>query len=359
MVVMKELLLIFFIVISTSYSAFTQETSFFPDVNNYHTLQCDFHMHTVFSDGLVWPDLRITEAVKDNLDVIAITDHIEYRPHKNELKGDHNRAFEIAVEAGKEKGVLVIHGVEITRPMPPGHLNALFINDANKIETKNVSNAIKEADSQGGFIVWNHPGWKAQQPDTTKWFDEHTELYENGLLDGIEIFNYSEFYPEALAWANEKNLTMFANSDVHQTIRTGGFGAHRPITLVFVTACNTKSVEDALREKQTACYFNDTVVAFETQLLELLNASLQIQQYTCEETGYTIVSLTNICSCPIRLKLATNNFNEIPDEIIVAGKNTTKIRFKSPDGTGQYAVYNTMNWLHNVDAYGHIRIPLN
>ena len=31
-----------------------------PDMPGFHTLVCDFHMHTVFSDGTVWPTVRIT-----------------------------------------------------------------------------------------------------------------------------------------------------------------------------------------------------------------------------------------------------------------------------------------------------------
>ena len=52
-----------------------------PDILGYKTLKCDFHMHTVFSDGQVWPTVRIDEAWRDGLDAISITDHIEYRPN--------------------------------------------------------------------------------------------------------------------------------------------------------------------------------------------------------------------------------------------------------------------------------------
>ena len=31
-----------------------------PNLNGYTTLKCDFHMHSVFSDGLVWPCLLYT-----------------------------------------------------------------------------------------------------------------------------------------------------------------------------------------------------------------------------------------------------------------------------------------------------------
>ena len=49
----------------------------FPDLPGYKTLVCDLHMHSVFSDGSVWPDIRIEEAKRDGLDVIATTEHIE------------------------------------------------------------------------------------------------------------------------------------------------------------------------------------------------------------------------------------------------------------------------------------------
>ena len=49
----------------------------FPNIPGYLTLKCDLHMHTVFSDGSVWPDIRVEEAVKDGLDAIATTEHFE------------------------------------------------------------------------------------------------------------------------------------------------------------------------------------------------------------------------------------------------------------------------------------------
>src|SRR5512138_310261 len=98
-----------------------------PDIPGYVTLKCDFHIHTVFSDGLVWPSVRSEEAWREGLDAIAITDHIEYQPHKADVSTNHNRSYEIARGTGSGLDVLVVHGSEITRQMPPGHLNALFL----------------------------------------------------------------------------------------------------------------------------------------------------------------------------------------------------------------------------------------
>ena len=66
-----------------------------PDLDGYVTLKCDFHMHTVFSDGLVWPTVRVDEAYREGLDAIALTEHIEYLPHKKDIVADHNRSFEL------------------------------------------------------------------------------------------------------------------------------------------------------------------------------------------------------------------------------------------------------------------------
>ncbi|NLK53489.1 MAG: PHP domain-containing protein, partial [Bacteroidales bacterium] len=62
-----------------------------PDVNGYQVLKCDFHTHTVFSDGQVWPSIRAQEAWEEGLDAIALTEHIEYHPYKDDVKVDHNR----------------------------------------------------------------------------------------------------------------------------------------------------------------------------------------------------------------------------------------------------------------------------
>lgn len=44
-----------------------------PEIDGYQLLKCDFHVHTIFSDGIVWPTLRVQEAWEEGLDAIAIT----------------------------------------------------------------------------------------------------------------------------------------------------------------------------------------------------------------------------------------------------------------------------------------------
>lgn len=119
-----------------------------PDLDGYTTLKCDFHMHTVFSDGLVWPTVRVDEAYREGLDAISLTEHIEYRPHKKDVVADHNRSFDLCQKQAEKLGILLIRGSEITRPMAPGHFNAIFLADSNPLEQKEYKDAFNEAKSR-------------------------------------------------------------------------------------------------------------------------------------------------------------------------------------------------------------------
>ena len=125
-------------------------------------------MHTVFSDGSVWPNIRVMEANKDGLDVIATTEHLEYQSWISDIPHpDRNRSYELAKGFAGESGLLVINGSEITRDMPPGHANAIFIKDANKLITDDPIESFLEAKKQDAFIFWNHPHWASQSPDAS------------------------------------------------------------------------------------------------------------------------------------------------------------------------------------------------
>ncbi len=205
----KRFSAIAFILLGIIISGETQvrDTIRIPDIPGYVNLKYDPHMHTVFSDGRVWPTIRVDEAWREGLDAISITDHIECRPFCNDVVSDHNRAYEIARPTAQQLNILLIHGTEITRSMPPGHFNAVFLKDANPVDVEDWRDALRAAKEQDVFIFWNHPGWARQQPDTTLWFEEHTWLLENGMLHGIEVVNGRSYYPEAHRWCLEKNLT--------------------------------------------------------------------------------------------------------------------------------------------------------
>ncbi|MEE9292924.1 MAG: PHP domain-containing protein, partial [Acidobacteriota bacterium] len=252
-----------------------------PDIPGYKTLKCDFHIHTVFSDGAVWPDVRSEEAWREGLDAIAITDHIEYQPHKQDLPTNHGRSYEIAKSHGDMLSVNVISGSEITRDMPPGHLNAIFMTEIQEVETDDWRDAVRIARSQGAFIFWNHPGWTGQQPDgVARWYPEHQELVDGDMLHGIEVVNEREYYPEAHRWCIQKNLTMLSNSDVHNPANLDyevRRGDHRPVTLVFSKDRRLSSIKEALFAHRTAVYSANMLIGDESFLRPIFTRSITIE----------------------------------------------------------------------------------
>ncbi len=248
-----------------------------PGFDGYQTLKCDLHIHTVFSDGLVWPTIRVIEAWQEGLDAIAITDHIEYRPRKEQVIGDLNEAFKIAKKKGDDMGFIVIQGTEITRKKPIGHLNALFINDANQMKVDDPLEAIDIALEQGAYIQWNHPGWP---DDKSTLYPVHEELLKAGKIHGVEVFNYMEYYPVVFDWCNTYNLAPTANTDIHDLI-TGDYGhaegSKRPMTLVFATEKSEAGIKEALMARRTAALFDGMLFGKAEFLTKLVEASLKVR----------------------------------------------------------------------------------
>ena len=56
-----------------------------PQVRGLNVYKADLHMHTIFSDAHVTPEYRVQEAWLDGLDVIAITEHTEYRDYEQKM----------------------------------------------------------------------------------------------------------------------------------------------------------------------------------------------------------------------------------------------------------------------------------
>ncbi len=318
-----------------------------PDIPGYRTLKCDFHTHTVFSDGKVWPDVRAEEAWREGLDAIAITDHIEYQPHKADLPTAHNRSYEIARSHGEDLRLVVIRGSEITRAMPPGHLNAIFLSDARALDVKEWRDAVAEAHRQGAFIFWNHPGWTGQQPDgVARWYPEHTALVASNQLHGIEVVNAREYYPEAHAWCLEKNLTMLSNSDIHSPLNLDydlHLGDHRPITLVFARDGSPEAIKEALFARRTAVYSGQLLAGREEFLRPIFERSVRVltPQVQVRGDGEAYVQIANDSDLTYTLRPAADDPDlQFPREVRLPGGKTAllEVRGRAKDRQGERAL---------------------
>ncbi len=246
-----------------------------PSIDGYEMLKCDFHMHTIFSDGQVLPTMRVIEAWTDGLDAIAITDHIENQRYKDIVRVDLNKSGKMAQEMGNEMGMLVVRGAEITRKKPLGHINALFIQDVNKLNVPDELDAVNEAVSQGAYLVWNHPGWPN---DTSTMYPIHKELIAQKKIRGVEVFNGSELYPKVLDWCNEYGIAYFANTDLHYaSANSYREKLQRPMTLVFVKEHSVDGIKEALLEGRTVAYFENSLAGKEEYLKEIVQKSISVK----------------------------------------------------------------------------------
>jgi len=253
----------------------------FPDIKGYKTLSCDLHTHTVFSDGSVWPSIRVAEANKDGLDAIAVTEHIEYQSYKEDIPHpDRNRSYDLTKKYAKGSNLMVIAGTEITKKMPPGHANAIFVKDVNKIMNDDYMKSYEAARKQGAFTFWNHPHWIGQRKDASvKVFDEVEELINKRLLHGIEVTNERTYSDQAIQAALDHDLTMIGTSDVHDLVDWDykiPEGGHRPVTLVFSKRKNLKDLKRSLFQGRTVVWYNNILIGKNEWMTPLINASLTI-----------------------------------------------------------------------------------
>ena len=326
----------------------------FPDIPGYKTLKCDFHQHTVFSDGSVWPDIRVAEALMDGLDAISLTEHLEYQPHKDDIPHpDRNRSYDIAIKEAGAHDLVIVKGSEITRKMPPGHNNAIFLSDPNKLLVSDSIQVFREAKKQGAFTFWNHPNWTPQRKDGMATLtDVHKLLIREKLLDGIEVVNDQTFSVEALQIALDNNLTIMGNSDIHKLVDWDfkvPEGGHRPITLVFAKERTAESIKDALMNRRTVAVFKDLLIGRNEFLIPLIENSLKVS--SAKYIGkYNVlgVEIENLSGTAIILqnqsKYTLHNNNDLVT--LKAGEKTTvevKTIERLPEVALRFSVLSAVN----------------
>ena len=308
-----------------------------PMVNGYQVLKSDLHTHSIYSDGDVTPEFRVREAWYDGLDVVAITEHIEYRPHEGKMfaylkgylpeeatldtergiKADLNLANRRAEAEATNYGVTVIPGIEITRePETIGHYNALFVQDANTIHDPDPAVAIKNARAQGAIIMHNHPGWRRKN---LKLSNFEKKVYSERLIDGVEIMNGDEFYPTVVKRALEEGLFMAANTDIHgsTTMDYVAQGHRRNMTFILAKENSPEAIREALLSHRTLAYSFGTLAGEEPLVKEFFQACVRVEIFHVNKEGRRALRLVNNTSMdwviqfgkanPVRLRPFTSH----------------------------------------------------
>ncbi len=273
-----------------------------PDIPGYRTMKCDFHMHTVFSDGNVWPTTRVNEAWRDGLDAIAITDHDGsiYHRHFPDVPEDLRRPMAIASEAAAQQGIVLVPAVEITRGTL--HFNALFVQDPNAFGKLDFLSALQQAKKQGAYVFWNHPDHPRRQAKTV--FDSQlASAHKAGLIQGAELINGYVVFSEALPLIQEKNLALLANSDVHGSIEGDFTLRTRPITLLFVKSADASGIREALEARRTVGWVNGQLWGSEALLRALWESSIKSNKAIVKAFPDTRVffEIQNISAIPFQI----------------------------------------------------------
>jgi len=302
-----------------------------PDVGGFQVLKGDFHIHTLFSDGSVMPGDRVNEAADNGLDVIAITDHIEYRPNIGgqgkfklaEQNDDLNYSYQLAKPEADKRNLLLVRGTEITKSViPPGHFNALFVQDVMPIAAAvdDWRKMLQVAADQGAFLLWNHPGWVAPKSgglaegQAMFFSPEHEEARQKGWMHGIEVFNGTEHYPIVSDWCNEKDLAIFANSDIHpsEANRYGLQNPLRPMNLILAKERTIESVKEAFFARRVIAWAVDNIWGHKENLEPLFDACVGI-----ETTVSGKAKLSNRSDIPCTIAYADKTYE-------LAAKGTTE-----------------------------------
>ena len=314
-----------------------------PQVNGMNAYKADLHVHTIFSDGGVTPDMRVLEAWYDGLDVIAITDHMEYRsvekdmlrymdryardefrkneavntnitrhaPDEHGILVDFNVAYDLATRKAADYGIMVIRGVEITRK-EKGDYNVLFTTDNNAIYDPDIEQALRNARSQGAFIVHNHPDYDENTQNHLSLFADG--LYEKGFIDGVEVANGRRTWWHLFTHAVSGGYTPFANSDAHDYIywkygRPGEYEIprYRNMNLIIAEDFNENSIHEALKAGNTIAYSNNNLIGKRELLQALIESSIDFTVLNTIADKYHI-SIVNRSSLPYYLRIGAKSY---------------------------------------------------
>lgn len=317
----------------------SRKPMYLPYVDGYVLLKADLHMHTVFSDGSVWPRTRVEEAFREGIDIIAITDHLEFH-YINQDKvnsKDLNMEYNIAKDLAKELGILLIPGAEVTREVPAGHYNILFLDNANNLEpfinpqnprdTLTLVATLKAAKDLGCFITWNHPAYQNPQK-IAEWGFIHQHLYDLGLMDGIEIVNSNMYIPLVQQWAMAKGLTMLSSSDLHSS---SGFreGQHRPVTIIFAKDRSIEAIKEALFAGRTVGYSCNYLYGKEEFVKPMFQNSIKSRVLSQSEKSI-LVELRNTSGIPFEMEfLESENLIPAPSNrtLVIYPSETLAVKF--------------------------------
>ncbi|MCQ2078863.1 MAG: PHP domain-containing protein [archaeon] len=163
-------------------------------------MKADLHVHTCYSnDGVSTPEQVIEACVAGGIDIVAVTDHNEFKAY-----------FDIK---DNDRGIIVVPAEEVSSK--EGHIVALGI-DRHIERDMSIQETIDAIHEAGGYAIAAHPyrWWSGLGPKNTI----------NHEFDGTEAMN-ARSIPSAnrksYRLARKLGRPMSAGSDAHSPERIG------------------------------------------------------------------------------------------------------------------------------------------
>jgi hypothetical protein len=165
-------------------------------------------------------------------------------------------------------------------------------------------------------------------------------------MNGIEIVNEKEYYPQAHRWCIEKNLTMLANSDMHDPVQTtydAAAGDPRPMTWVLTKTADEAGIHEALLSRRTVCFWKGNLIGKEEFLKPIFSGGFHVQKdtITIRGTDWASVPIYNDTDIDYHLSLKgqADGFSAPETLTIPANKVVLlSVHGKADHGTGNRVV---------------------
>jgi hypothetical protein len=151
------------------------------------------------------------------------------------------------------------------------------------------------------------------------------QAYGEGLIDGIEIMNGSEFYPKAVERAKEHGLFVSANTDVHGITATD-YPESRNMTFILAKEKTLEAMREALEAHRTLAYAFGNVAGDEQLLKDFFLACVKFEPVMKDYKNRQIFTITNTTSIPFAFRIGGGNVVWLdPFTTISAKTNNIKI----------------------------------
>lgn len=182
-------------------------------------LLCEFHAHTMWSDGALTVRELCDLYGRRGFDVLAVTDHAPREPR--EIHAGNYAAYIAEVEAEAERamrryGLLVLPGLELTYddpdPLEAAHAVAIGLRSYVDLDG-GLDVALVSARAHGAALVAAHPYSPSELMVATRGtaaFAARPELA--ALVDRFELFNRHTLF----GWVAAAGLPSIATGDFHR-----------------------------------------------------------------------------------------------------------------------------------------------